>query len=57
MEDKRKKIMTKNKIKCYKCGEFKTFPNFGFTGKGKGKKGVPGTYRKDICLACEGKSQ
>lgn len=49
--------MTKNKIKCYKCGEFKTFPNFGFTGKGKGKKGVPGTYRKDICLACEGKSQ
>jgi hypothetical protein len=53
MEKERKKIQTRNKIKCFKCGEFKTFPNFRFIGKGKGKKGVAGTYRKDVCLTCE----
>ncbi len=52
MDHERKRIMTKHKIKCFKCKEFKTFPNFEFIGKKKGKSGKPGTYRKDICLGC-----
>jgi hypothetical protein len=47
----------KGKIKCKKCGFVGTFPCFGFTGHGKGKKGVPGTYRKDVCLSCEKRSK
>jgi hypothetical protein len=40
-------------IICKKCGKSKTFPEFRFTGKGKGKKRVPGSARTDICLECE----
>lgn len=56
VEQQRKKIVTAHTIKCYKCGKFKTFPNFPFTGKGKKKKGSAGMYRNDICLACGGKA-
>ena len=48
----RKVIKTDHKIKCYKCKEYKTFPNFPFTGRGKCKTGAKGSYRKDTCLQC-----
>ena len=38
---------------CKKCGKKKTFPEFRFTGKGKGKNRVPGSARSDTCLNCE----
>jgi hypothetical protein len=41
-----------NKI-CTKCGKSKTYPEFRFVGKGKGKKRRPGSARSDICLSCE----
>lgn len=55
MVQERKKLIENGKLKCFKCKEFKTFPNFPFNGTGKCKKGAKGSYRSDTCFNCGGK--